>query len=495
MPMDHSGDLMQALIAKLYATITGNDDNIKIPRNKYVSWFLPGVTFTPDDFRYCSRGFAGNNTDEINNAYHQAFVLSSLFDYIPDTSTGFVNPELQQTIFAGTGDRISSVYNDVLKYSRVLDRPLSEAEQAKLKKFRDLLSVEVEETDMITDEVKTITKPGKLTIAYTDRMEDYLSLADELMDMKIDALAAQGDDPESRRRVYNWQVKAKYVMKRLQAADMAWVSQGYKNEYEAINAYISQVTEKSLVLYKQDLRRKFDNSLVTSMVDNDSEFRYTTLLPGNFATSQGWTEFKFTEADYETHAKQDTTGWGANAGLNLGLFSVGASASGSKTEGSADQAAANFEAMFEFTQVPICRPWFDPGFFSMRSWTLDDNWNLSYDNQPVSDGKAQDNTGRLVAYATSALFVRNVKIRSSNWSDHSDFLNKSVSAGGSVGYGPFRVGGNYSTGSTARNTNYKFSGDWLEIDGMQLIGTINNIVPKCPNTNPNIKPDEFVGGA
>jgi hypothetical protein len=34
-------DMMQALVAKLYATITGNDENIKLPRNKFVSWLLP----------------------------------------------------------------------------------------------------------------------------------------------------------------------------------------------------------------------------------------------------------------------------------------------------------------------------------------------------------------------------------------------------------------------------------------------------------------------
>jgi hypothetical protein len=493
--MEHSGDLMQALVAKLYSTVTGGDDAIKIPRNKYVSWFLPGVPFTPEDFRYCATGFTGNTAEEIKNAYHQAFVVSSLFDYIPDTSSGFVNPEMQQTIFAGTGDRISSVYKDVLRYSRVVHKPLSEKEEAKLKKFRDLLTVEVEETDVLTDEVRTVTRPGKLTIAYNEKMDAYLSVADELMDMKIDAMSATGDDPDAKRRVYNWMEKSKFVKKRLAAAEMAWTSQGYKNEYEVINGYIAQVAEKSMVLYKEDLKRKLANSLTTSVVDGDSEFHYTTLLPGNFATSPGWTRFEFNESDFETHAKQETTGWGGSAGVNFGLFSFGSSASGSRTSGSDDQASANFSASFEFTQVPIARPWFEPGFFSMRSWTLDDNWNLNYGDQPVSDGKAKNNTGRLVAYATSALFVRKVRITSTAWSNHSDFLTKSISAGGRVGYGPFSVGGNYTNGSTTRNTNYHFEGDTLVIDGMQLIGTLNNVIPQSPNLAPGVKPEDLVGGA
>jgi len=313
--------------------------------------------------------------------------------------------------------------------------------------------------------------------------------------MKIDALAATGNDPESKRRVYNWNEKAKFVMKRLAAAEMAWISQGYKNEYEFMNAYIAQVTEKSLVLYKEDLKRKFAGGLTTSVVDGSSEFYYTTLLPGNFATSDGWTKFEFSEIDYETHSKSDTSGWGASAGVNLGLFSFGGSGSGSKRKTSDDRSAANFSAKFEFTQVPICRPWFDPGFFSMRSWTLDDNWKLSYGDRPVSTGSAQDNTGRLVAYPTSALFVRDVEITNSKWSNHSDFMTKSISGGGSVGYGPFRVGGSYSKGSTRSNTSYHFEGDTLVIEGMQLIGEVVNIIPQSPNPSPGLKPGDFVGGA
>ncbi len=494
MPMDNNGDLMQSLIAKLYSIVTGGDESIKVPRNKYISWFLPGVVFTPEDFRYCSMGFSGNTAEEIKNAYHQAFVLSSLFDYIPDTSTGFVEPEMQQTLFAGTGDRISSVYSDVLKYSKVVHKPLSEAEEAKLKKFRDLLAVEVEEKDILTDEVRTVTKPGKLTIAYNDKMQAYLEVANELMDMKIDAMAATGSDPESKKRVYNWAEKSKFVLKRLDAAEAAWTSMGYRNEYDIINAYIDQVTEKSMLLYKQDLKRKLDTALATSVVDGGSNFYYTTLLPGNFATAPGWTEFSFTEMDYETHSKKETTGWGASAGVNFGLFSVGGSAGGSKTTANDDQSANNFSATFKFTQTPICRPWFEPGFFSMRGWTLDDMWNLNYPNQPVSDGQAQGNTGRLVAYATSALFVKDVRITSTAWSNHSDFISKSVTAGGSVGYGPFRVGGNYNHGSTAQNTKYHFEGDTLVIDGIQLIGTVNNIIPKSPNPAEGLKPEDFVGG-
>lgn len=71
---------------------------------------------------------------------------------------------------------------------------------------------------------------------------------------------------------------------------------------------------------------------------------------------------------------------------------------------------------------------------------------------------------------------------------------KSLKTGGSIGFGPFRVGGSYSSSSEERNTKYHFEGDTLVIEGMQMIGFINNIIPKCPNPHPDLEPEDFVGG-
>jgi hypothetical protein len=329
-----------------------------------------------------------------------------------------------------------------------------------------------------------------LTIAYTAKMVEYMEAADEYMNLKIDAQAASGDDPESKRRVHEFAAKSKFLRNKMEAAYLAWVSQGYKNEYEQINAYIDQVTRKNLVLYKQDLIKKFEAGLMTS--PDDGDFYYTTLLPGNFAMSPGWTQFRFFETDYETHFNKKVSKWGAAGGLHLGLFTIGGKGGGSKSEISNDQKASNFNATLEFTQVPIARPWFDPGFFFMRSWTLDKTWDLTYDKK-VSDG-AEEPDGRLVAYPITALFVRNIRFTMSEVERHSDYVKKSIEAGGFVGYGPFRIGGSYGSGSETNDMQFHQEGASLVIPGIQLIGFVNNLIPQSPNPNPDIKPDEFVGG-
>jgi hypothetical protein len=266
MAKDHSADLMQALIAKLYSTITGSDSAVKLPRNKFVSWCRPGLPFLPQDFLFCAKGLVGDSAEQTRALQHQAWTLSKLFDFVPEVGAdkGFIDHAMQQTLFASMQDTISSVYRDVLRYSKVLNNALTPAEEAKLKKFRDLLSVTKEEEDIITGEMRSVTEPGPLTLAYTAKMNDYIDAADEYINLLIDAQSAKGSDAEAIRRVAAFTNKSKFLRKKMEAAEMAWVSQGYKNEYETINAYINQVTMKSLVLYKEDLLRKFNNGLLTS---------------------------------------------------------------------------------------------------------------------------------------------------------------------------------------------------------------------------------------
>lgn len=495
MAEDRSAELMQALIAKLYATITGNaGGEIKMPRNKYVTWLLPGWSFKKRDFKYCSKGLIGDTAEETRELYHQAFVISKLLDYIPDVNTQFADKTMQQTIFTTTQDTISSVYRDILKYSKVVNLELSDKEKKKLQKFRDLLTVTKEIEDIITEEKRTITEDGPLKLAYDSKMEDWINAADNYTNLLIDAQSAKGKDSEAIRRVAAWANKSKFLRKKMEAAEMAWVSQGYKNEYEQITAYINQVTQKSMVLYKQDLLNKFNSSLLTSPGESTAgDFYYTTLLPGNFATSPGWTKFYFYEKDYETHRKKDTSKRGAKGGVSLFGIMIGGKAGSSKVEIASEQKASTFTAEFEFTQVMICRPFFDPGFFSMRGWTLDDLWYLNFDKKKVSDGKEKP-VGRLVAYPVNALFIRNTRFKLDESERVSNYINKQVESGGFAGWGPFVFNPSYSRGSETKDSNFHVEGGEIVIPGMQLIGFINNMVPMCPNTHPDLKPEQFVGG-
>jgi hypothetical protein len=436
----NSADLMQSMVSKLYSIVTGNDPAIKLPRNKFVTWMLPAATFDQKSFDFCHKGLTGDTAEETLNLYHQAFVLSKLFDFVPEVNNDILDEDMQQTLFTTTQDTISSIYNDVLKYSKVVNIEPTEEQKQKIQKFRDLLTVTKEETNIVTGEKRMISQPGPVTVAYNTKMNAYLEAADEYMNLLIDAQSAKGSDPESIRRVQAFANKQKFLVKKMQAAEMAWVAEGYKHEYEEISAYIQQVTQRSMVLYKADLLQKLNSALLASPADGGSQFYYTTLLPGNFAEAPSWTKFSFYEKDYESHYSKSTSKWSASGKAGFGGFGVKASAKGSKEKVSMDAQWSNFEASFEFTQVQICRTFSDPGFFTMKGWTLDKLWDLNFGNKPVSDG-AEKPSGRLVAYPTSALFVRNVSFKFDEAQKHFDSAKKTLEAGGSVSYGPWGGGG------------------------------------------------------
>jgi hypothetical protein len=487
----NSADLMQAMMAKLYSIVTGNDPAIKLPRNKFVTWMLPAIPFDKKDFAFCAKGLTGNTAEETLDLYHQAFVLSKLFDFVPEAGNDIMSGDMQQSVFTTTQDTISSIYSDVLKYSKVVNIEPTEEQKQKIQKFRDLLTITKEETNIVTGEKKMVTQPGPLTVAYNAKMNAYIEAADEYMNLLIDAQSARGSDPESIRRVQAFANKQRFMVEKMNAAEMAWVAEGYKNEYQEISAYIQQVTQRSMVLYKADLLRKLQSAVLASPSDGGSQFYYTTVLPGNFAENPSWTKFSFYEQDYESHSKKSTSQWSASGGGGFAGFGAKAQAKGSKERKSIDSEWSKFEASFEFAQVQICRPFFDAGLFFMRGWTLDKLWNLNFSNKPVSDG-AEKPTGRLVAYPTTALFVRNVSFKFDEAKTHFDSYIKNIEAGANVSYGPWGGSGSYSKGSETVNRTAHMEGGAIKLEGMGLAGVINNIIPKSPDTNPEIKPEQFV---
>jgi hypothetical protein len=46
--------------------------------------------------------------------------------------------------------------------------------------------------DLFTGEMKEVTEPGPITLAYTTKMTEYLEAADEYMNLLIDAQSARG---------------------------------------------------------------------------------------------------------------------------------------------------------------------------------------------------------------------------------------------------------------------------------------------------------------
>ncbi|KAF5030373.1 hypothetical protein DSECCO2_638790 [anaerobic digester metagenome] len=264
-----------------------------------------------------------------------------------------------------------------------------------------------------------------------------------------------------------------------------WTGAGYKNEVEEMQAYIAQVTGRSMASWFAELRDIYNRAAYSeSMLD--FTFYPVRLIPANFHR-QSWQNYSFRETEYSSHYNKTTNAWNAGGGLNLGLWSVGPSAGGSNERETHNAQTSNFHMSFDLAQVKILRPWFGTELFSCRGWKLDpQTW--TFGSTQLSDG-GNPPKGSFIAYSTNALFAKNLKISFDKNSWNSSNFSKTFNASASVGWGPFRIKGVYSHGSAGREFQYKDTGQGIECPGMQLIGLVNRLVGVCPNPDPNAKFD------
>ena len=171
--------------------MTGNDDISRCPVLSISHGLCPGSPFTPEDFDFLKFGTHGDTVERTNQLLEQQLVVSKLFDFIPELPAatngdhGFNDSvALNQTIFTTTHDSISSVWRDVLSYSRVVNFPLSPAEEQKLK----------EANDFITNEANVK--------AYTEGYDKWNEKCDALNSVKIPGEAATGNSPRGTCRLY-----------------------------------------------------------------------------------------------------------------------------------------------------------------------------------------------------------------------------------------------------------------------------------------------------
>ena len=481
-------DLGNALTSQIYHTVMGGDEQVPPPADTFFTWCMPGLPFTAADLDFCAKGiYSAPTGEEMNRRLNCAFNLSMLMDFIPDVDAPYSNERQEGMYKPDAEKRLSEIYRQILRFSKVVNYELTDKEKEKLAKFRGLLISTKKVKDLITDEEKEVTEEGPILKAYNEKMAAYIASALEYNAKRVAAAAATG--PEGKAAAADWSMNAQlYYLKVKQAAD-AWTAGGYRNEVDQMNAYINQVTERSLVMWKQQLEEAYDKGVVTSP-EVAVPFRFTTLVPGNFATSKGWTTIGVSHET--THWAKDSKAdsWHAGGGLSFGLFSIGGGASGTKTQYDENHEIHSFTLSFEICQVLVVRPWFFPEWFASRGWTLRKGEGWTFDDMP-SDGKTPPK-GEFIGYATQALFVRNVAIKSSDFVSAYQRVASSVGGGGSVGWGPFRLSGGYSHAEGHERYDAQADGEWLRVPGLQIIGFVNHLIGKAPNPLPELKDAEFV---
>lgn len=530
MPNVMPSQLANSVMAKFYDVLTNGDDTVPASADNFFTWVTPAIPMDPSDFEFLTQGFtgvvkkdaaqtlltatgsgsssgggtataappAGLTAAQINQLlaqdtgrlYMQAENLARLVDFVPEVSKGTHNAFAQLNVQNNEGT-LSDVYDFTLRMSQVMQSDLPDDVKQKIAHFQSLLSATVTKTDLITGEQTQVQQPSPLVQAYTEKMAAYDNAALEYNSHRIDAMSAV-----SPQAVNYWAVNANILRDKVKAAMDDWISSGYKDQYEEIAAYIDQVEARDMTLLKAQYKDDLEKAKLTGIASG-SDFYFTSLIPGSFATSTGWTQFTFYSGDY-SDSSASSSSWSSASGSAgaswLGLFGGGGSHSeqSSQAQFTGSFSSDNFSLSFEISQIPIVRPWFKTPFLTSKTWRFDQT-NPDAKNDVLSDGGTPPK-GMMPAYPTSAIFVRNLVLtlgESSGFSDwYSQQSSSSSSGGGFVTFGPFCIGGSGSTGSGNASHSFHANGSWdgqsIRVPGMQIVGYRCHILPKAPNPDSSI---------
>ncbi|MGZ3921912.1 MAG: hypothetical protein ACXVC7_16550, partial [Bacteroidia bacterium] len=153
----------------------------------------------------------------------------------------------------------------------------------------------------------------------------------------------------------------------------------------------------------------------------------------------------------------------------------------------------NLNLSFDILRVSIDLPWMDGTLFESGAW----DWARStvYPGQLISTGanyqKGEAPTGLMPFVPTAILLARNVEL-TADWSfDLNDTVNKVSSGGGSIGFGPFRLGGRTNKSDSSTHIIGKANGNTITFGNPQVIGYFVQVLPKSPNRDLSRKwPDQ-----
>jgi hypothetical protein len=498
--------LANAVMGKLYDALTTGDATVPPSADNFISWVTPAYPFCPNDFDFLVQGLTGVVpaggqqpdpadlekllAEDTIRVYQQAEQLAQLVDFIPEV-TQANNNQFAQFNLANNEGTLSDRYELILKMSQVMAQELDAATQAKIAQFRALLQTTTTQTDLVTGAQTQVTGPSPMVQAYNAKMMAYNAAALAYNAARISALT--GNDPAA---VQAWEMDASILRDQVTAAMDDWVTNGYKNDYEEIAAYINQVQQRDMSLLKQEYEDDMAKAALTG-VSSGSTFYYTALVPGDFANSTAWTKFTFSIGDVSTYSgtEYNASGWSASVGASyLGIFGAEGTATSTSTSSQFNDSMSldSFDLSFELTEVPIVRSWCEAAFITADYWRFDPG-NPQYKSAMVSDGGSPP-TGMIPAYPTTAIFVRNLQLGIQQASAAGQWIDKqqssSQSGGGYVGFGPFFLGGTAShysnSGYSQSNYGYTWNDQGMSVDGMQLTAFRCHVFPKSPNPDPSI---------
>jgi hypothetical protein len=419
----------------------------------------PGMAINPKDYK--NPWTPGN----INGSQLSALNTAMLADVAPKVNA----------IYTDSGNQISQTYGQIMNGVNVKAQTPNPTDDAQLKTANDVLYRKVNIADPDTGEVTVKVLESQLYRDYQDNQTAYMTARAAYMGAYFEAQKTQTGKS-------TWPLLAPTLQLPVKSAYDKWRS-NFADKVEQAIAIMNTTSANALSKAFDQAKKLFEGYGVeldeTGTGGGPLTYR-SYLLPSDWYSpnsSSKWTGIDISSGSTLSNTTSDYKSYGGSAGFNLGLWSVGGNAGHSSQNQHMSNETSGLRISFEYTIVNIRRPWMTFNLLGIPGWNLS---NL-YSKGKISNGsKLGQDDSIMPVLPTAFVVVKNIII-SANWAKSDwDLAKSQTSGGGSIGWGPFKIGGSYSSYSSKETFTSSFADGKITVPGVQIIGWIGQIVPFCP---------------
>lgn len=313
-----------------------------------------------------------------------------------------------------------------------------------------------------------------LTQAYTDYQSAY--------NLYVDEVVAAGEDLVKKSKAQrDWNVTEKSLRREISNAqdtltqgNSKWVQMALDTMNTTINDAISRAIESAKKSVADDAMNAGANGENWLLTYANPPNWYDEADTSNFSELSISSDNKVDDSTTVTHGYDFKTSFGG------GLWSVSGNSAGNFSEKNRHMNSEKVSIKCKIAKVTIMRPWFDETLFRADNWWT--NLGTEDAKNYVSDGTLNSTNADkiLPMYPVAFIVARDIEITADFTTEDEKNIEQSASVGGSVGYGPFSVGGNYKYGNKSDHLDTKISNGTLKVPGMQIIGWVSRVTPASP---------------
>jgi len=461
MTAQEANQLVQGIFDNIFNSVTQADSGggpLMQASSTMLSLLKPGMAISSHDFAnpWTPGNLNGSKDAAINSArlVDDALKLSS--------------------IYTESGNSVSQIYKQILDGVSVPAQPANPAIEKQLKDSHDLLFRNIDVTDPDTGEHQT-------KVAETVLYRDYLDNQANYTNARQAYIAAYLEAQKTASGRNTWPLIAPSLQIPVKTAYDRWRAESADKVEQAI-AIMNTSSQNALSKAFDNAKHIFEGYGVTLEETGglSTPIQRVSLLPSDWHNEHSttkWTTVDISAGSSAASSSSDYTSYGGSAGFSLGIFSIGGSAGHSETHKHMSTQTSNLEFSFEYTLVVIRRAWMVFNLLGTKTWNLG---NL-YKKGLISTGsKANQEKAAMPLLPTAFVVARKINI-SAHWAKADwDYLQSQTHGGGSVGIGPFSIGGSYEHSHSKSSFTSSFANGHIIAPGVQIIGVISQVVPFCP---------------